>query len=123
MLRNLHSRILASPRWPGWRVAIFYALLCLFFARHLVPFSVAGTMADSEGTVTTLHERIVSWREPTIYQYRWLVPVMAEAVSQVTSLSPRHSYMILAVVTMWLLLVSFHMLLRQCCECNHYTTN
>ncbi len=114
MPRNLHCHILASPRWPGWRIAIFYALLCLFFARHLVPFTVAGTMADSEGTVTTLHERIVSWREPTIYQYRWLVPLMAEGISRVTSLSPRHSYMILAVVTMWLVLVSFHMLLRRC---------
>ena len=45
MLRGAYSRLFASPRWPGWRIAVFYGLMCLLFSRELVPFSVAWVIS------------------------------------------------------------------------------
>jgi len=67
-------------------------------------------ISDSEGTTTTVRERIIAWNKPSPYHYRWLVPMMGERTHRVTGLPLRHS---LAVLTMWLVLVSFHMLLRR----------
>ena len=117
MPRGAPSRLFASSRWPGWRIAIFYGLMCLLFSCELVPFSVAWVISDSEGTTTTMRERIVAWNKPSPYRYRWLVPMMGEGIRRVTGLPLRPSFMILAVLTIRLVLVSFHMLLRRLSAC------
>jgi len=89
-------------------MVIFYGLFCLWFARDMTPNLYPGY-----GLEGTLHHRIVTFSEPTIMQYRWFVPMIAEGIRQVTGLSERRSHMLLAALTMWLLLISFHMLLRR----------
>ncbi len=107
-MRSACSRLLASPRWPGWRVVIIYGLLSLWVPPEFAPYYDGAPRYHA-----ALHRRIVAWREPSVMQYRWFVPMMAEGIHRVTGLSVHGSYVVLTVLTMWLLLVSFHLLLRR----------
>ncbi len=102
------SRLLASPRWPGWRVVIIYGLLSLWFPHEFAPYYGGAPRYHA-----ALHRRIVAWSEPSIIQYRWFVPMMAEGIHRLTGLSVQGCYVVLTVLTMWLVLVSFHMLVRR----------
>jgi hypothetical protein len=102
-------RFISSRRWPRAHTAALYAVLCLWFAPDLVP----DLTVSAPGLTGSLHERIVTGREPSLFQSRWLVPSIVEHVRQLTGLSVANAYMLVLVPSMWVLLVSFHALLRR----------
>jgi hypothetical protein len=77
------------------------------------PFIVPDANYVWPGSHGTLHERIVSWTEPSIFQHRWLVPLVAESLHRASALAVPQCYLLVAVASMWLLLVTFHKLLRR----------
>jgi hypothetical protein len=92
---------------PGWRVVVIYATLCI------CSMEIIKTGGDTinPGLPGTLHQRMVTWSDPSIMQYRWFVPMIAEGIRRVGRMSEGNAYRIVAMLSMWLLLVSFHRLL------------